>query len=72
MWLDCGEHGRVDLSRVTPKTVVAKVSKAIPPCEAQLVVVVDGHEQSSRVHLVAGFQSSRVAMALPIDDIAPF
>src|SRR5437879_4561592 len=27
MWLDCGEHGRVDLNRITPKSVVAKEAR---------------------------------------------
>ena len=54
-WLDCGEHGRVMLSRVRPRSVVAKEPCTIPPCFAELVVTVDGHPVRSRVNLTSGF-----------------
>ncbi len=73
MWLDCGEHGMVPLSRITPTSVVARISKDIPPCDAKLVVTVDGYRMQNRIRLSEGFRKGRrTAVALPIDDIAPF
>jgi hypothetical protein len=71
-WLDCGEHGRVMLSRVTPKSVVAKAPHEIPPCFADLIVTVDGHPIRNRVKLPSGFTGRRVARAVSVDDVAPF
>lgn len=59
MWLDCGDHGIVKLGRVTPKSVVAKEFREVPPCEVSLVVSVDGQESRSRVNLVSGFNRGR-------------
>jgi hypothetical protein len=70
MWLDCGEHGRIDLSRVTPSSVVAKVVRDLPACEAYLVVVVDGEEMRTRVASY-GFSNGK-ATVVAIDDNAPF
>jgi hypothetical protein len=73
MWLDCGEHGRVLLSRITPTEVVARVRRAIPPCQADLVVRVDGEEMRTRVNIANGFtRASRKAIAVPMDGAAPF
>ena len=72
-WLDCGEHGRVVLRRVTPKSVVAKDVHDIPPCFATLVVTVDGLVVRNRVNLASGFtRGRRVARAFTVDDVAPF
>jgi hypothetical protein len=72
-WLDCGEHGRVMLSRVRPKSVVAKAACNIPPCFAELVVTVDGYPVRSRVNLPSGFtRGRRVARVLAVSDAAPF
>jgi hypothetical protein len=73
MWLDCGPHGRVDLSRVTPTSVVAREPRDVPPGDADLVVVVDGEEMRTRVHIANGLsRTSRVALVLPVDQVAPF
>ncbi len=61
MRLDCGEHGQVALSRITPKSVVAKTPRDIPPCFADLVVTVDGQRLSNRVRLTSGFSKRRHA-----------
>ena len=72
-WLDCGDYGRVMLSRVTPRSVVSKAVHEIPPCDAELVVMVDGHRVSNRVKLPSGFtKGRRVARAFNLDDVAPF
>jgi hypothetical protein len=72
-WLDCGQYGRVMLSRVTPKSVVAKDVHEIPPCFADLVVTVDGDRIRNRVRLPSGFtKGRRVARAVSVDDAAPF
>lgn len=72
-WLDCGEYGRVMLSRVTPKSVVARDVHEIPPCFADLVVTVDGRVVRNRVNVASGFtRGRRVARAFTVDDVAPF
>ena len=73
MWLDCGRYGRVELSRITPTAVVARRRAEIPPCHAELVVVVDGEELRNRVNVAYGFtRRSRSAMVLSLDEHAPF
>lgn len=72
IWLDCGEHGQLLLNRVTPRWVVAKIPRNIPPCIADLVVVVDGQPICRKVRLVKGFSSENpMALALPADRL-PF
>lgn len=71
--LDCGEHGMLELSSVTPESVFATATLTIPPCEADLIVIVDGQLTRTRVNLIAGYKAGeRSATALPVDDIAPF
>jgi hypothetical protein len=73
MWLDCGEHGRIELSRITPNSVVARHPRNVPPCHADLVVMVDGDTMRSRVHVAYGFSKARrSALAFPVDHVAPF
>ena len=64
------------LSRVTPRSVVAKAGSAerdIPPCFADLVITVDGHVVRNRVKLPAGFtKGRRVARVHSVSDVAPF
>jgi hypothetical protein len=73
MWLDCGHFGTVRLERITPKSVVAKEPCNIPPCEADLVVVVDGHPTRHRVMLTSGFSGGRLAARVqPVTDAVPF
>jgi hypothetical protein len=61
------------LSRVTPKSVVAKAVHEIPPCDADLVVTVDGFRICSRVNLPSGFtKGRRVARAVTVDEVIPF
>jgi hypothetical protein len=73
MWLECGPYGTVHLARITPKSVVAKERHDIPPCEAELVVAVDGHRVRNRVMLTSGFSRGRLAArVLPVNDSAPF
>ena len=72
MWLDCGEYGRVNLSRITPKSVVAKEAREIPPCFADLVVSVDGRIHRTPVN-VSGFTKGRLlALIRLVTDAAPF
>src|SRR5438105_4098188 len=59
IWLECGEHGRVDLCRITPRSVVAKERREIPPCYADLVVSVDGRIRRIPVNLSSGFSRGR-------------
>ena len=73
MWLDCGPYGRVDLSRISPKSVVAKTAREIPPCFADLIVVVDGERMRKRVNVASGFSKGRLAALIHlVTDAAPF
>jgi hypothetical protein len=74
MWLDCGPYGRVVLSRITPKSVVAKAPpRDVPPCLADLIVVVDGHRMQNRVNVTSGFSKGRLAALIQlVGDVAPF
>ena len=72
MWLECGQYGRVDLSRITPKAVVAKAPQTIPACFASLVVVVDGERMEKQVKLPTGFGGGLAAMIRLVTDVAPF
>jgi hypothetical protein len=74
MWLECGSFGRVMLSRITPKSVVAKTPRDIPAGVADLVVTVDGKRLSSRVMLPSGFSKDcHLALIRPVSDAAaPF
>ena len=72
MWLDCGSYGRVELSRITPTSVVARNPRPVPTGDADLVVVVDGREMRNRVHLAKGFSKKGMALILAVDDVAPF
>jgi len=73
MWLDCGPYGRLDLSRVTPKSVVAKgATRDIPACVADLVVMVDGKCFRTRVAMGSFSKDRGVALIEPADEVAPF
>jgi hypothetical protein len=73
MWLDCGIYGRVPLARIRPKTVVASEPCSIPPCDAELVVTVDGVCVRRKVMLTSGFtRGRRIARAISITESAPF
>ena len=73
MWLICEPHGKSKLSRVTPKSVVLRESFDAPPCEANLVVRVDGKRMVRRVKLIRGISKNRsMAVVHPVDDVAPF
>jgi hypothetical protein len=73
MWLDCGEHGKVPLSRITPTLVVAHSAVDIPPCTADLVIVVDGKMICHRVDVTTGFSPTRrAARVRPATGSAPF
>jgi hypothetical protein len=71
MWLDCGDRGQIHLSRIAPKYVVTTEEVDIPAGDADLVVVVDGDEMRTRVH-VADSSRGRVARVHPVDQVAPF
>jgi len=72
IWLECEGYGRVNLTRVTPKSVVANLPLNIPPCYANLVVTVDGHRISNRVRVSSGFSNRAVALVRAVSDAAPF
>ncbi len=73
MYLDCGQYGRAKLKRITPTSVVLWESFDAPPCQADLIVRVDGQERVVRVDVVSGLNRDRLAaMVLPIDNVAPF
>jgi hypothetical protein len=74
MWLEgVAGYERIELSRVTPTSVVLKQRVDAPPCQADLVVSIDGKISRSRVDISSGFSSSRLTVsAFSIDHVAPF
>jgi len=50
------EHGDavIRLSQVGPEWIIAKTPVELPPCEATIVVVVDGNERRTAVRLPQG------------------
>jgi len=61
------------LRRVGPKFVMAQAAPEIPPCFAELVVMVDGKCIRNRVNITSGFaRGRRVARVLPVTSAAPF
>ncbi len=53
-----GEGWSTRLSHVGPEAVVAKTPIELPPCEATLVITVDGTIERTRVRLPGGMTSS--------------
>lgn len=53
-----GEGWSTRLSHVGPKTIVAKTPIQLPPCEATVIVTVDGHILRTRVRLNQGMSPS--------------
>jgi hypothetical protein len=71
MYLDCGEHGRAKLKRITPSTVELWEPFDAPPCYAKLVVCINGDERSKIVNLINGLSRNQVEpIVLSIDEIA--
>jgi hypothetical protein len=72
-WLECGPHGRIEIARLTRRRVFPMQPVFIPPGEAELVISVDGKQFRQRVKLLEGLSPTRLsALALPVDDAAPF
>jgi hypothetical protein len=73
MWLDCGQFGKSQLSRITPNSVVLRQAFDAPPGEAQLIVRVDGKKIVRTVNLSRGVSKKRnIAIVYPLDDSSPF
>lgn len=58
--LDCGEYGRIPLGAVGPDEVRAAENQNVPPCDATLIVIVDGEVTSNPVRC-HGFNNGREA-----------
>ena len=56
-WLVAGGH-RLALAQVGPDHCVVRRSVAIAPCEAELVIEIDGHQQQSCVFLQDGISAN--------------
>lgn len=73
LWLDCGGHGIVPLAQTGDTFVIAKSPKNIPPCDACVVVSVDGRLLPRNVTVVEGIRIGIAEVAiLSRDEIAPF
>ncbi len=73
MWLDCGPHGKSKLSRITPGSVVLRQSFDAPPCEAELVVYVDGKRITRKIWLGRGISKNRnMTFFYPVNGAVPF
>jgi len=67
-WLE-GDFGRVAVDRIRPKSIVVKATHDIAPCQANLIVVVDGEKSGRLIQIVSGFLNGRrtslIRAALP-------
>ena len=73
LWMDCGEHGKVQLSQAADTFVIATNAVSIPPCDARIVITVDGYQFVRPVQLVNGMAApAREAMLLSQDSVSPF
>ena len=73
IWIDCGAHGRIALSQASSTFVIAAESRSVPPCDAQIILTVDGRRHSRPVMLVSGMSpANRQATVLSRDDVSPF
>ena len=62
----------MSLARVTPHSVVAQEAvHEIPPCDAELIVTVDGEPVKSRVNLLRGFSKGRIGARICLMDEMP-
>ena len=48
-----GDH-TYDLGQVGPELVIFRNPVSLPPCDAVLVMTIDGHEQRSNIRLLDG------------------
>lgn len=69
LWLDCA-YGIVPLSQTGGTFVVSVEPRQVPPCEAQIVVSVDGHEYRRPVYLIHGITPDNPVVR--VVDEAPF
>lgn len=75
LWIDCGEFGASPLRQVTPRMIVLERSFDAPPCDARLIVSIDGLQTVHRVRVVRGISRHRnAARFVRIDEngVAPF
>jgi hypothetical protein len=73
LWLDCGHLGCIPLSQSGSTFIIAVDAIGLPPCEAQVVVKVDGRVHRRAVKLANGLsKSNREAMILSSDGLCPF
>lgn len=74
LWLDCGSHGKIPLSRISPTAIVAIDRNAVFPIgPGRLVVVVDGEQTIVPVQVSPGTPSNRgSARVVVADEAAPF
>ena len=73
MWMDCGDLGRVDLHQASTTFVIAREARDLPPCDAVIVLVVDGKTYTRPVSLPGGMsQDDPEAVVLSRDDVSPF
>ena len=72
LWLEC-EHGQFPLAQVSRTFVVPATPQNIPPCNARVVVSVDGRRHEYDVLLVDGLRPDQdEATILANDQVAPF
>jgi hypothetical protein len=70
LWIDCGCHGKVQLSQASERFVIAATPTVIPPCEARIILSIDGFLYERPVQLVDGFSaSSREAAVLSPENV---
>jgi hypothetical protein len=73
LWMDCGHLGNITLAQAGSTFVIPVEAIDLPPCDAQIVVIVDGRVHRRKVKLAYGLSKHRrEAMILACDDLCPF
>lgn len=73
IYIDCGEFGRIPLSQASSTFVIAESAVKVPPCDAEIVIIIDGRQYERKVKLIHGMDPrSREAMVLSRDSVSPF
>ena len=71
--MDCGPHGTIRLSQADNTFVIASESASVPPCDARIILTVDGQRYERSVQLISGLSpNSKKATVLASDDVSPF
>ena len=69
--LELHAHGQIfPLAEIGPDSVYLREPAALPPCEAEVIMLIDGHQRTWRVFLPDGLSlSSKLATTQPLRNL---